>query len=515
MEMGELKELLLNELTKEQKYLLNTKQAGEASELLGSLTDNSTSLVFLDPQYEPEATISPNKRKHPHQKPKELLKALILATTSENDLVVDLCAGSFVVLEKIKENFMRSNFFLAFIRTLKLPLKLLGDIPKQSLEGRLDLRNSVNLKALNCSRNQLTSINLSNCKKLRVIDCGYNRLTNLDLTGLNELEKVEYCDNYLETFDYSSLNPEKLTELNITANKLLEKNISVFKIQQGYRNRFIGSLEFLKNLVKLKSLHISNTDIDSGLEYLPSSIEEIYCSSQEISESKVLAIENLLKNSDEFVSSSNGYVRKFTYKNAEEYLQKKYSDKENTKLIKFNNNALQLSEKGELVISDYPNLEEIRAIGSENINNITKVTVANCSKLKEIDITNFVDNERLEITNCSDLEKLYCGNNKLSAIKGLNLTNCGKLNDLECNENQLTQLTLPKLDNLQKLICYNNNLTNLKFVQQSTKLEILSIGDNNITTGLEYLPVSLKEFWCEQRGEIWNELALYGKNLRA
>src|SRR3954469_14619184 len=50
-----------------------------------------------------EATIFPNKRKHPHQKPRELIKALILATTSENDLIVDPCAGSFVVLEICQE----------------------------------------------------------------------------------------------------------------------------------------------------------------------------------------------------------------------------------------------------------------------------------------------------------------------------------------------------------------------------------------------------------------------------
>ena len=53
MEFGEIKELLLNELTREQKYLLNTKQAGEALELLSSCENNSASLVFLDPQYEP------------------------------------------------------------------------------------------------------------------------------------------------------------------------------------------------------------------------------------------------------------------------------------------------------------------------------------------------------------------------------------------------------------------------------------------------------------------------------
>ena len=53
MEIQEIKELLLNELTREQKYSLNTKQAGEAWELLTSLEENSASLVFFDPQYEP------------------------------------------------------------------------------------------------------------------------------------------------------------------------------------------------------------------------------------------------------------------------------------------------------------------------------------------------------------------------------------------------------------------------------------------------------------------------------
>ena len=44
-----------------------------------------------------------SKRQHPHQKPRELIKALILATTNEKDLIVDPCAGSFVVLEVCQE----------------------------------------------------------------------------------------------------------------------------------------------------------------------------------------------------------------------------------------------------------------------------------------------------------------------------------------------------------------------------------------------------------------------------
>jgi hypothetical protein len=37
----------------ERKFSLNTKQSGEALEILSNLESNSVSLVFLDPQYEP------------------------------------------------------------------------------------------------------------------------------------------------------------------------------------------------------------------------------------------------------------------------------------------------------------------------------------------------------------------------------------------------------------------------------------------------------------------------------
>ena len=50
-----------------------------------------------------ENQLASSKRKHPHQKPRELIKALIEAMTEEGDLIVDPCAGSFVVLEICRE----------------------------------------------------------------------------------------------------------------------------------------------------------------------------------------------------------------------------------------------------------------------------------------------------------------------------------------------------------------------------------------------------------------------------
>src|SRR6185503_4841799 len=218
------------------------------------------------------------------------------------------------------------------------------------------------------------------------------------------------------------------------------------------------------------------------------------------------------KNSDEFASNGNGYIRKFI--NAEEYLQKKYFDKEKTEKIEFNSYTLQLSKKGTLVISDYPQLENIIALGQNKTNNITQVAITNCPQLKEINITNFVDNKQLKINNCPNLENLYCGNNKLSEIKGLNeclkltelkcqgnqLTNLevssfANLKILECNTNQLTKLDLSKLKKLEYLSCSNNQLTELNF-SENKKLEYLMC-DNNQLTSLDLTNCQkLKKFHC-------------------
>ena len=50
-----------------------------------------------------ERQLAVSQKRHPHQKPRELVKALIAATTSEGDLVIDPCAGSFIVLEVCQE----------------------------------------------------------------------------------------------------------------------------------------------------------------------------------------------------------------------------------------------------------------------------------------------------------------------------------------------------------------------------------------------------------------------------
>ena len=66
-----------------------------------------------------ENIVPSSKRRHPHQKPRELIKALIEATTEQGDLIIDPCAGSFIVLEVCRE--LNRNFL--GVDLTYLPLK--------------------------------------------------------------------------------------------------------------------------------------------------------------------------------------------------------------------------------------------------------------------------------------------------------------------------------------------------------------------------------------------------------
>jgi hypothetical protein len=60
-------------------------------------------------------------------------------------------------------------------------------------------------------------------------------------------------------------------------------------------NKLYGSLKYLKKMKKLKKLDIGDTDIDSGLEHLPDSIEYFNCSVDKRKDAKCKTIYELLE----------------------------------------------------------------------------------------------------------------------------------------------------------------------------------------------------------------------------
>jgi len=197
------------------------------------------------------------------------------------------------------------------------------DLTYQNLAGVLDCSDFINLEGLWCWNNQLTELILPPLPNLIVLDCDNNYLTKLDFS--------------------SQLNPEQLEELKISDNNFLVSDLTIFsafinlkglwignweaeKIAQGIYNRFRGSLAPLQDLGKLKELFISNTDLNSGLEYLPDSLTRFYCSADKRPTALVSSLDQELKVYGE--PEWDNYISLLkTWKEAEQKFQESFQEK--------------------------------------------------------------------------------------------------------------------------------------------------------------------------------------------
>ena len=119
-----------------------------------------------------------------------------------------------------------------------------------NLEG---INDFVNLQALKCDLNQITSLNLSGLTNLKYLGCFKNQLTSLNVTGLSNLLQLGCGENQLTSLNVSGLT--NLQYLNFIGNQLTSLDVS------GLTN--LQNLECWGN--QLKSLDVSGL---SNLEYL-------------------------------------------------------------------------------------------------------------------------------------------------------------------------------------------------------------------------------------------------------
>lgn len=117
----------------------------------------------------------------------------------------------------------------------------------------LDLSQNPQLKILNCSYNQLTELSLENQAELTSFNANYNRLTSLDISGKEKLRALSVEYNYIEQLDITG--NISLEWLNIRTNLLTSLNVSSntkLKVIEAFDNRLtaidvskLSDLEYL------------------------------------------------------------------------------------------------------------------------------------------------------------------------------------------------------------------------------------------------------------------------------
>jgi Leucine-rich repeat (LRR) protein len=159
----------------------------------------------------------------------------------------------------------------------------------------LNLTNLVNLEKIDCSYNLLEQLNLSDCNKLIELDCSDNQTTSLILKNNVSLTKLFCSNNRLEDLNFlNQLNSVRMTTLYLISNNLISENLNLLNLLPNLEslwigsNPLIGSLQSFQKLIRLKKLHINQTNLTTGLEYLPLSLEEFYCWETELSEQLII-----------------------------------------------------------------------------------------------------------------------------------------------------------------------------------------------------------------------------------
>lgn len=109
----------------------------------------------------------------------------------------------------------------------------------------LDISNNTVLKELNCGINELSSLNTSKNIALTKLNCDYNKLTSLDLNNNTSLKALSYRVNQLKNVNIS--NNKALVELDCCGNEISHLDIS--------KNSALEYFSCSSN--KLKSLDIS------------------------------------------------------------------------------------------------------------------------------------------------------------------------------------------------------------------------------------------------------------------
>lgn len=168
--------------------------------------------------------------------------------------------------------------------------------------GELDLRKFKGVEGVLLEKcflkTPITKINVSGLSNLLMLVLSYNNLTSIDLSGCVNLVKLVINNNNLTSIDFLKTlpNPEKLEVLKIYDNNIQPTTLDFLRpfvnlkdcrlglnfsgpwqenLANNKYNRFYGTLEPIKNLAKLEKFCVAGTDIEEGLEYIPSKIAEL------------------------------------------------------------------------------------------------------------------------------------------------------------------------------------------------------------------------------------------------
>ena len=331
---------------------------------------------------------------------------------------------------------------------------------------KLDFSNNPDATKLICNGLQLTELNVSGCTSLNEINCSNNQLTSLNNIP-NSVQTLNCSNNKfsgtftltgrsnLKTLDINS-NPN-ITTLNCYSNALTSLNVqncSALNTLQCYSNQ-IPSLN-LTGCSALTYLSCQNNQITSFVS-LPTTLQTIYCNDNKLS-------------GGTFDVSGRSALKILDIKN-----------NPNFSGLKCNNCSLT-----SLSVSGCTGLTTLDC--SSNL--LTSLDVSSLSNLTEF-LCNDNKISSLNVANKTKLVKLYAYRNLLTSI---NVQGCTALKNFQCSSNKLSSLSVQGCSSLTLLKCFGNQIKESAMTSLINSLRTIPAGSTGdfdvIYPGYSYLSYS-------------------------
>ena len=383
------------------------------------------------------------------------------------------------------------------------------DVSGKNISNLYGIQFFPNLNKLDCSSNQLTSLDVSQNTALQELRCSENRLTSLDVSQNAALQGLYCYENKLTSLDVS--HNTQLEELLCGKNQLTEldvRNNTALWCLSCYENK-LTSLDVSHN-TQLEQLDCGRnqlTELDvhnnTKLWYLACSenkltsldlsqntkLNELYCSDNQLTSLDLsqTVVTTLKASGNQISINIEETPRTFDLSTLPGFDVSKASGWVGGTV---DGSTLKVDEGATQVTYTYDCGKGCNATFTLNVKVVPEGSIGiNASNFPDPNFRAYVkakfdknndnflsESERNAVTSI-DLHNGYNGQ-KLVSLDGIE--HFPNLTTLICYNNQLTSLDVSKNIGLLTLSCYENNLTSLD-VSQNTKLEELLCGKNQLT----------------------------------
>ena len=343
----------------------------------------------------------------------------------------------------------------------------------------LDVRSNTALDKLDCHQNQLTYLDVSQNKALTYLSCSHNELSRLDISQNKQLKQLWCIGNELTQLDVSKntalqvlgCNDNRLTRLDLSQNKQLKllwcyQNKLTYLDATGFRYKFDDTDERYRFEVyynehiqegKLKNLKIN----DFLKDY--KEIKEI---KSQTPKTTAIAVYD-----DEGQIRCSNYSFK-TIKDKGYYLDMAPHGTCLSALVDIPDQTLRHRLKSDFFSKDDSAFWDTKLDSTnERARSVKELKYMDGILEKISSFKGIAAFTELETLNCSNhklvnldvsqnkkLKKLVCSN---CDLKNLNISQNKALLLLRCDGNALRQLDVSANENLVSLCCSNNQLSNL------------------------------------------------------